>query len=142
MKSILMVTFILLFTIPNVVFSESIESIANPKCPQTENLVKPNFKDKKELISALSKIIPKVYGTDSNYKEWRIERLEPASSLTGFEKNYYGIAVTFCGKEVANYSWFVRLRFPKLLPAQSASLGEIYIVKDINKGLIPWFQYH
>ena len=142
MKNILTVTFILLFMFPNVIFSESIVSIANPKCPLTENLVKPNLKDKKELISALNKIIPKVYGADSNYKEWRIEKIEPASSLTGFEKNYYGIAVTFCGKEVANYSWFVRLRFPKLLPAQSASLGEIYIVKDRKNGWIPWFQYH
>ncbi|PGL70126.1 hypothetical protein [Bacillus sp. AFS055030] len=142
MKRILIVTLILLFTIPNAVFSESITSIANPKCPQTENLVKPNSKDKKELISALSKIIPKVYGTDPNYNEWQIEKIEPASSLTGFEKNYYGIAVTFCGKKVANYSWFVRLRFPKLLPAQSASLGEIYIVKELKKGWIPWFQYH
>ncbi|MGG0175193.1 hypothetical protein [Gottfriedia acidiceleris] len=139
MKNILLVTFILLFMTPKLIFSES---IANPICPSTENLVKPNLKDKDELISALNIIIPKVYGTDPNHKEWRIEKIQPAASLTGFEKHYFGIAVTFCGKEVAKNSWFVRLIFPKILPAVSAATGELYIVKDRNGNWFPWFQYH
>ncbi|KQL34480.1 MULTISPECIES: hypothetical protein [Bacillaceae] len=139
MKKILLTSFMLLFMIPSTTYGES---LVNAKCPPTENLQKPNIKDKDELISALNDIIPKIYGTDLNHKEWRIEKIQPAASLTGFEKHYFGIAVTFCGKEVANHSWFVRLIFPRMLPAVSAATGELYIVKDRNDNWIPWFQYH
>lgn len=139
MKKIFITTFVLLLLFPNLTFAES---IVNAKCPPLENLVKPNLKDKNELISALSEIIPKIYGADLEHNEWRIEEIQPAVNLTGFEKTYYKIAITYCGKEVANHSWFVRLRFPKLLPSQSVSLGELYIVKEQNNKWIPWFRYH
>ncbi len=140
MKKIFITSLILLFIFPNLTFGES--SIVNPKCPPTSNLIKPNVKDKDELIGALNEIIPNVYGTDPVYKEWRIEGIQPALNLTGFEKTYYKIAITYCGKEVADHSWFVRLRFPKLLPSYVVSLGEIYIVKDRNGKWMPWFQFH
>lgn len=87
-------------------------------------------------------IIPDVYGTSSEYKEWSVEVLKPMPVLTGFEQTYYKMAINFCGDDVANHSWFVRFRFPGLLPDQSASVGELFIVKEINKGWVPWLQYH
>ncbi len=64
-------------------------------------------KDKNELTEALKVIIPKVYGPDSMFKDWRIEVISPMPKLTGFEVNYYNMATNFCGKDVANHSWFV-----------------------------------
>ncbi|WP_391208485.1 hypothetical protein [Psychrobacillus sp. L4] len=112
------------------------------KCPNTEILLKTTEKDKDELVKALNGIIPKVYGSSLVYKEWRIEVIKPMPLLTGFEENYYKMAINFCGKRVAGHSWFVRLRFPRLLPAQSASLRELYVVKDKYNKWFPWFQYH
>ncbi|KGR83066.1 hypothetical protein [Lysinibacillus boronitolerans] len=111
-------------------------------CPNPDVLMKTTEKDKGELIQALADIIPKVYGSSPDYQEWQIEVIKPMPILTGMEENYYKMAINFCGKNVANHSWFVRLRFPRLLPAQSASLGELYIVKETNNKWVPWFQYH
>jgi len=130
---------LLFFIFPTVSIGAKLDG---SECPNSKILISTSEKDKDELINALNKIIPKVYGFSPDYKGWRIEIIKPMPSLTGFEKNYYKMAMNFCGKEVADQSWFVRLRFPKLLPAQSASLGELYIVKDINNKWFPWFQYH
>ncbi|WP_155591165.1 hypothetical protein [Lysinibacillus cavernae] len=111
-------------------------------CPNPDTLLKTTEKDKDGLVRALNEIIPKTYGTNPDYQEWEIEVIQPMPLLTGFEENYYKMAINFCGKRVADHSWFVRLRFPKLLPAQSASLGELYIVKDTTNKWVPWFQYH
>jgi len=138
MRKILIPILLLLFIFPTV----SLGDILGSKCPNPENLLMTTNKDKNELVNALNEIIPKVYGSNTNYKEWKIEIIEPMPSLTGFEENYYKMAIHFCGKEVADHSWFVRLRFPRLLPAQSASLGELYIVKDKNNKWFAWFQYH
>jgi hypothetical protein len=78
-------------------------------------LIKATEKDKDELMEALNKIIPNVYGTGPNYKECSIEIIKPIPSLSEFEENYYKMAIDFCGTHVANHCWFVRLRFQKLL---------------------------
>lgn len=139
MKKLLIPLLILLFIFPTESLGAKLDG---SECPKTEMLLKTTEMDKDELVDELNKIIPKVYGSSPNYKEWRIEIIKPMPSLTGFEENYYKMAINFCGKEVADHSWFVRLRFPRLLPAQSASLGELYIVKDKNNNWFPWFQYH
>ncbi|MDG4655344.1 hypothetical protein P6P90_03700 [Ectobacillus antri] len=138
MRKILLLFILFIFMFPTV----SLGDILGSECPKSENLVRTTDKDKDELVKALNEIIPKVYGASPEYKEWKIEIIEPMPSLTGFEENYYKMAINFCGKEVADHSWFVRLRFPRLLPAQSASLGELYIVKDKNNNWFAWFQYH
>jgi hypothetical protein len=139
MKKILMHLVFMLFISPTDSFGAKLDG---SECPKTEILSKTSINDKDELVNALNEIIPNVYGTSPDYKEWRIEIIKPMPSLTGFEENYYKMAINFCGKQVADYSWFVRLRFPRLLPAQSASLGELYIVRDKNNKWFPWFQYH
>lgn len=139
MRKILMHILILFFMFPTVSLSAKPEGL---ECPNTEMLLKTTEKDKDELIKALNRIIPKVYGSSPDYKEWRIEVIKPMPLLIGFEEVYYRMATNFCGKIVADHSWYVRLRFPRLLPAQSGSLGELYIVKDNKSKWFPWFQYH
>ncbi|MCJ8007155.1 hypothetical protein ACFFF5_06575 [Lederbergia wuyishanensis] len=139
MRKILTPILLLLFIFPTVSLGAK---LYGSECPNTEILLKTNEKDKDELVKALNEIIPKVYGSSPDYKEWRIEVIKPMPRLTGFEENYYKMAINFCGKRVADHSWFVRLRFPRLLPAQSASLGELYIVKEKNNKWFSWFQYH
>lgn len=139
MRKILMTILLLLFMFPTVTLGAKPDGL---ECPNTEILLKTTEKDKEELVKALNGIIPKVYGSSPDYKEWRIEVIKPMPLLTGNEEDYYKMATNFCGKEVADHSWFVRLRFPRLLPAQSASLGELYIVKDLNNKWFAWFQYH
>jgi len=139
MRKILMTLIIFIFICPTISLGAKPDGL---ECPKTEMLMKTTEKDKNELLNALNEIIPKVYGSSPDYKEWRIEIIKPMPNLTGFEENYYEMAINFCGKEVADHSWFVRLRFPRLLPAQSASLGELYIVKKKNNKWFAWFQYH
>ena len=139
MRKILMPILILFFIFPTVSLGEKLDG---SECPNNEMLMKTTEKDKDELVKALNIIIPKVYGSHLDYKGWRIEVIKSMPLLTGFEEVYYKMAINFCGKEVADHSWYVRLRFPRLLPAQSASLGELYIVKEKNNKWFPWFQYH
>lgn len=139
MIKIQMLILLLLVIFPTVSFGAKLDG---SECPNTEILMKTTEKDKDELVKALNEIIPKVYSSSPDYKVWKIEVMKPMPLLTGFEENYYKMAINFCGKRVADHSWFVRLRFTRLLPAQSASLGELYIVKDKNNNWFPWFQYH
>ena len=139
MKKIFLSFIMILFTIPSLTMAyEQIEI----KCPNPNKLLQATEDDQEKLMNALHELIPKVYGTSQEYKEWRIEVIKPMRELTGENHDYYEMAKNFCGEEVANLSWFVRLRFPKLLPAQSASLGEIYVVQDKQHNWIVWFQYH
>ena len=102
---------------------------------QTEMLMKTTERDKDELLNALNEIFSKDYG--SSLIQWRVEIIKPMASLTGFEKNNYKIVMTSCGKEVAEHSWFVRLRYHRLFP--TGVLYEFYIVKDKND---KWFVWH
>lgn len=136
MRKTILLLMILLFIFPTNSLGKELN------CPNPENLVMTTEKDKDELVEALNEIVPKIYGDSPDHEEWNIEMIEPMTSLSGSEDVYYQIAVTFCGKEVADHSWFVRLRFPRLLPAESASLGELFIVKDKNDKWFAWFQYH
>lgn len=138
LKKILILLITLFFIPPPVSYADVIDG----KCPKSMQLLTTKEEDKEELILALQGIIPKVYGSNPEHKEWVIEIIQQMPKLSGFEKNYYKMAINFCGKDVADHTWFVRLRFPRLLPAQSASLGEIYIVKDTQHKWFAWFQYH
>lgn len=139
MNKILMPLILLLFISPAISLGAKLDG---SECPNIKMLQNINENDKDDLVNALREIIPNVYGVSPDYKKWENEIIKPMPSLTGFEENYYKMAINFCGQEVADHSWFVRLRFPRLLPAQSASLGELYIVKDKNNKWLPWFQYH
>jgi hypothetical protein len=111
------------------------------KCPRVSDIVETTAQDKQGLLNALRTIVPQIY-TDEKYSEWQVTLAEPMPKLTGFDKGYYGMAKNFCGKEVANHTWLVKLLFPKLLPSASVSQGQIYLVKDKEKGWSVWFRYH
>lgn len=51
------------------------------------------------------------------------------------EESYYGMAKYFCGKEIADKSWLVRLDFPKASGA-SVGQGQIFLAKSKEEG---WF---
>lgn len=139
MKNFLLIFFAIICIVPSLTIAKEQTEI---NCPKPEMLLLPTESDREKLIIALNELIPKFYSTKPEYEEWNIEVIKPIWSLTGDNEGYYEMAKHFCGREVANRSWFVRLRFSRLFPAQSASLGEIYVAKDKQDNWIVWFQYH
>lgn len=137
MKKIIILLIILIW--PSLAIAKERAEI---NCPDPNTILETTSEDEEKLIHALKELIPKVYGSNQKYREWKIELFKPMRNLTGNHKVYAEMATNFCGKEVANRSWFVRVRFPKLLPAESASLGEIYVVQDKQHRWSVWFQYH
>lgn len=138
MKKILLIFTLLLYIGQPVLSKENTFDMTT--CPNPKDLVQ--TKNKEELIQTLPEIIAEMYGSSGEYSEWTIEVVTPMKKLSHDSKVYYQIAKNFCGKKVAKYSWFVRVRFPKLLPAESASLGELFIVKEKSGQWAAWFQYH
>lgn len=108
---------ILFFSLP------IIEAKAQPKkCPVLSELEKTSLMDRHELVEALNTLIPKTVGNKA-------------------EENYFGMAKTFCGKEIAEKSWLVRLNFPKA-PGADLAQGQIFLSKSKEKGWFVWFRYH
>ena len=127
----------------------SFEVFAQPKkCPVLSEIEKTSLKDKKEVIEALNTLIPKTYGTGLDdlpdiYTEWNVVTAKPFPNTVGNkeEEDYFGMAKTFCGKEIAERSWLVRLNFPKA-PGADLAQGQIFLAKSKEKEWFVWFQYH
>jgi hypothetical protein len=132
-----------------ILFFGSIQAFAQPKeCPVLSELEQTSIKDKKEVIEVLNTLIPKVYGTGIDdypdiYTKWNVVTAKPFPETAGNkeEEDYYGMAKTFCGKEIAEKSWLVRLDFPKA-PGADLAQGQIFLAKSKEKGWFVWFQYH
>mgnify|MGYP007046088070 CR=1 FL=1 len=128
-------------------FSFTTKVYAQPeKCPVLSNLEEVTIKDKQEVVKALKTIIPQTYEvgeSSDNYSEWNIVSAVPFPMTVGNKKeeDYYGMAKYFCGKEIADKSWLVRLDFPKIQGA-SASQGQLFLAKNKEKGWFVWFRYH
>ena len=77
------------------------------------------------------------------YTEWNVVTAKPFPKTVGNEEeeDYFGMAKTFCGKEIAEKSWLVRLDFPKA-PGANLAQGQIFLAKSKEKGWFVWFQYH
>jgi hypothetical protein len=139
---------LLLFTISFFTFG-AFEVHAEPKqCPVLSELVQTSIKDRKEVIEALNTLIPKTYGTGLDdfpdmYTRWNIVTVKPFPETVGIkeEEDYFGMAKTFCGKEIAEKSWLVRLDFPKA-PGTNLAQGQIFLAKSEEKGWFVWFRYH
>lgn len=122
---------------------ESFEVHAQPKeCPVLIELDQTSIKDRKEVIEALNTLIPKTYGTGIDdfpdiYTKWNVVTAKPFPKTVdnNEEKDYFGMAKTFCGKEIAEKSWLIRLDFPKA-PGASLAQGQIFLAKSKEKG---WF---
>ncbi len=127
----------------------SFGAYAQPKnCPVLSELEKTSLKDKKEVIEALNTLIPKTYGTGLDdlpdlYTKWNVVTAKPFPKTVGnkIEEGYFGMAKTFCGKEIAEKSWLVRLHFPKA-PGADLAQGQIFLAKNKEKGWFVWFRYH
>ncbi|WP_336060105.1 hypothetical protein [Peribacillus frigoritolerans] len=139
--------YILIMTIP-MLFIGSIQGYAQPKeCPVLSELEKTSIKDKKEVIEVLNTLIPKTYGKLDDfpdiYTKWDVVTAKPFPKTVGNkdEEDYFGMAKTFCGKEVAGKSWIVHLDFPKA-PGASLAQGQIFLAKNKEKGWFVWFRYH
>jgi hypothetical protein len=85
-----------------------IEVQAQPKeCPVLSKLEETSIKNRKEVIEALKSLIPKTYGPGIDdfpdiYTKWNIVTAKPFSDSVGNkeEEDYFGMAKTFCGKEM------------------------------------------
>jgi len=127
----------------------SFEAYAQPKnCPVLSELEKTSLNDKKEVIEALNTLIPKTYGTGLEdlpdlYTKWNVVTAKPFPKTVGnkIEEGYFGMAKTFCGKEIAEKSWLARLDFPKA-PGADLAQGQIFLAKSKEKGWFVWFRYH
>lgn len=133
----------------SILFFSSFQGYAQPKeCPVLCELEQTTIKDKKEVIEALNTLIPKTYGTGIDdfpdiYTKWNIITAKPFPNTVGNkeEEGYFGMAKTFCGKEIAEKSWLVRIEFPKS-PGANLAQGQIFLAKSKEKGWLVWFQYH
>ena len=117
-------------------------------CPVLSELEETSLKDKKEVIEALNTLIPKTYGTGlenlpSLYTKWDVVTAKPFPKTVGdkVEEGYFGMAKTFCGNEIAEKSWLVRLEFPEA-PGADLAQGQIFLAKSKEKGWFVWFRYH
>ncbi|MEG9295053.1 hypothetical protein V6B33_01210 [Mangrovibacillus sp. Mu-81] len=117
-------------------------------CPVLSELEQTSIQDTKEVIGALNSLIPKTYGTGIDdfpgiYTKWSIVTAKPFPETVGNkeEEVYFGMAKSFCGKEIAEMSWLVRLEFPQA-PGASLAQGQIFLAKSKEKGWFVWFQYH
>lgn len=127
----------------------SLESYAQPKnCPVLSDLEKTSLKDKKRVIDVLNTLIPKTYGIGIDdfpdmYTKWNVVSAKPfPNTVDNIEEEvYFEMAKTFCGKEIAEKSWLVRLEFPKA-PGADLAQGQIFLAKSKEKGWFVWFQYH
>ncbi|USK57887.1 hypothetical protein LIS82_27165 (plasmid) [Cytobacillus solani] len=122
----------------------SFEVYAQPKdCPVLSDLEQTSIKDRKEVIEALNTLIPKTYGTGLDdfsdiYTKWNVVTAKPFPKTVGKEEeDYFGMAKTFCGKEIAEKSWLVRLDFPKA-PGANLAQGQIFLAKSKEIGWFVW----
>jgi hypothetical protein len=137
------------FIIIPLLFFGSIQGHAQPKeCPVLSELLETSKSDKKEVTEALKTLIPKIYGTGLDdypdmYTKWNVVTAIPFPETVGNKKeeDYFEMAKTFCGEEIAEKSWLVRLDFPKA-PGANLAQGQIFLAKSKEKGWFVWFRYH
>jgi hypothetical protein len=136
-KTILMVCLFMFLTVSIPAYAQPPHSYANHQCPNVAELVQTSSTHEQELLNALRPIVPKLY-PDEEHNEWKVEYVQ---LLPNIKQTYFQMAKTFCSEAVAERSWIVRLRFPKLLPSASLSEGVIFLAKHKEKGWIVWYRY-
>jgi len=138
--------FIVIFLFASL-FVGSNHIYAQPKeCPDPDLLETVPIEKAYEVEKALRILVPIAYEVGEFpelYSEWEIVSLTPFPRTEGntVEEGYYGMAKHFCGQEVADRSWLVRLHFPKV-QAASGSQGQIFIAKKEDGDWFVWFKYH
>ncbi len=118
------------------------------KCPNLNELEDTNIEDRDEILKALETLVPLTYETGElaeMYTQWKVITAVPFPNTVGNAKDesYYGMAKNFCGEEIANKSWLVRLYFPKFEGISASALeGQIFVAKSKEQGWFVWFRYH
>ncbi|WP_416826087.1 hypothetical protein [Ectobacillus polymachus] len=126
---------ILLFLFSNGAYAESNNEII---CPKAEELTASVEQEKEELTKALSDYLVKsTYG--KSHKTWTVEVMSPLKDLKRTDASYYHMAIQKCGRNVADRSFFVRLRFTS--SSQFNQMGEFFVSKDSNQKWKIWFRY-
>lgn len=125
----------------------STPSYAQPiECPDTKDLIEVPIEDVNQVLDSLRVLVPITYEVGEfpeYYSKWDVVTVKPFPLTIGNsdEQDYYEMAKNFCGKEVADRSWLVRLHFPRV-KAASGSQGQIFIAKKKDSGWFVWFKYH
>lgn len=131
------------FCVANPVYAKS-----DVSCPDINHLVETSIKDRDDLLDELDSIVSNTYeqGDDGElYSDWELITALPFPETVGHEHDevYYEMAKNFCGEEIANESWLVRLHFPKWEgKSTSASEGQIFLAKNEDNKWFVWFRYH
>ena len=125
----------------------STRSYAQPvECPNAKDLLDVPVEEVNQIIGSLKVLVPTLYEVGDfpeYYSKWELVTVKPfpLTVKNSDERDYYEMAKNFCGKEVADRSWLVRLHFPRV-KAASASQGQIFLAKKKNNGWFVWFKYH
>lgn len=125
----------------------STRSYAQPvECPNAKDLLDVPVEEVNQVINSLKVLVPTLYEVGEfpeYYSKWELDTIKPfpLTLKNSDERDYYEMAKNFCGKEVADRSWLVRLHFPRV-KAASASQGQIFLAKKKNNGWFVWFKYH
>jgi hypothetical protein len=92
------------------------------------------------VLTVVQSAVPHLYSWKA-FHRYAIRQLEEARLLVGSQHVFYLIAVSECGKQVAQRSWFVALRFPDAVPQKSEGSGQLYVTRTPS-GWRVWFVYH
>ncbi len=144
MKKIVVLISLLIFVlVPNQIYAQS-----EVACPKLEDLKDTTIKNKDELLKELKQIIADTYVEGEHgdlYSEWELRTVLPFPKTVGRKQDeiYYEMAKNFCGQEVADKSWLVRLYFPKWEGISASALeGQIFLAKNKDDEWFVWFRYH
>ena len=118
-------------------------------CPDVIDHVETTIFDRDIVVETLKSLIPETYIKGDEYGEyysnWSIITARPLPMTIDDSENdvYFEIAKNFCGKEVANKSWLIRLHFPKWEGVSDSNMeGQIFMAKNKDTGWYLWYRYH
>ncbi len=135
-----------MFLFASIIVTSNTSYAQQKECPDAHTLEVVSIENIPEVEKALRVLVPIAYEVGEFpelYSEWEVVTLKPFPRTVGKseEENYYGMAKYFCGEEVADRSWFVRLHFLKV-KADSRNQGQIFIAKKEKSGWFVWFKNH
>ena len=143
---------VVIISISFVVNADSDKTSSETKvedCPEASDLVDTSIYDRDEVVETLQTLIPETYIKGDEYgeyySEWSIIIARPLPMTIDDIENdvYFEIAKNFCGKEVANKSWVIKMNFPKWKGVSDSNMeGQIFLAKNKDKGWYMWYRYH
>jgi len=149
---ILMLISVVIISISFAVNADSDTTSSEKKvedCPEASDLLDTTIYDRDVVVETLKTLIPETYINGDEYGEyysdWSIITARPLPMTIGDSVNdvYFEIAKNFCGKEVANKSWLIRLNFPKWEGVSDSNMeSQIFMAKSKDKGWYLWYRYH